>query len=394
MLLCSCATKNPVHPPLPPPIPFTRDADHLFIRLRLENGKEVPVIIDTGSTGTVLDKSFEPFLGNCQGTQKVDFPFFGKQVLNVYQTPKLFLGSTPLLAGKQILTVDLKMFQDDRPIMGILGMDCLRNYCLQINFVDHKIHFLDPDQPGVGDHALKYEVKYKYDDGIPWVRGRFFDKSSSRWEIDTGCTADIAPTPAPLQEMQVQTSNHLVLFGHENSTNGFPPEVFWFYPKIIFNQETCTNFLWTDAHGNNLIGLRFLSRHLTTLDFPKRTLYLEPGNAESLADKDSLTNFIGSSFGDDLYAFSTKATQFLAGLAKKNQLPGLSKNNHGTITMNQTFKEMTNYPVSLTFQAIKEKDDHQYHYTVSQSSKTDPVKLQRAWQTDAKGNLLREYPVP
>jgi hypothetical protein len=199
------------------------------------------------------------------------------------------------------------MFQEDRPIMGILGMDCLRNYCFQINFADHKIHFLDPDQPEIGNHALKYQVKYKYDDGIPWIRGRCFDKSPARWEIDTGCTADIAPTPKPLREMQVQTTAHLVLSGHNNSTNGFPPEVFWFYPKIIFNQEACTNFLWTDAHGNNLIGLRFLSRHLTTLDFPERTLYLEPGNAESLADKDSLTNFIGSSFGDDLYAFSERS---------------------------------------------------------------------------------------
>ena len=394
MLLCSCATENLVRPPLPPPIPFTQDTDHIYIQLRLENGKEIPVIVDTGSTSTVLDKSLEPLLGNCLGTQKADFPFFGERVLNVYRTPKLFLAGTPLLTDRRIFAVDLKMIQEDRPIMGMLGMDCLRNYCLQINFADHKIHFLDPDQPGIGSRAVKYLVKYKSYDGIPWIHGRFFGQSSARWEIDTGCTADIAPTPKPLREMQVQTSNHLVLFGHKNSTNGFPPEVFWFYPNIIFNQEACTNFMWTDAHGNNLIGLRFLSRHLTTLNFPKRTLYFEPGDAESLADTSNLTNFVGNSFGNAIYAFSTRATQFLADLAKKHQLPGLSENDRGTIAMNQILNGITNYPISVVFVAIKKKDKHQYHYTVSQPSQTSPVKLQRAWQTDAKGHLLQEYPVP
>lgn len=400
MLLCSCATADPVRPPLPPPIPFSQDAENLYIQLRLENGKEIPVGVDTGSPTTVLDKSLEPLLGNCAGTEKADFLFFGKQVLNVYPAPKLYLGDTQLSANQWIFTGDLKMIQEDedRPIMGLLGMDCLRRYCLQINFADHKIHFLDPDQPGIGSHALKYRMKYDHSDGTPWIHARFLGKSSARWEIDTGCTADIAPTPKPLREMQVQTSSQVVLTGHKISTNGFPPEVFWYYPKIIFNQEACTNFLWTDAHGNNLIGLRFLSRHLTTLDFPKRTLYLEPGTTEALADTRNLTNFIDNftdnSFGNDLYAFSTKAAQFLVGLTKKYELPGFSKNERGTITINQTFDGMTNYPVSLAFVAIKEKDDHQYHYTVLQSSKTSPVKLQKAWQTDAKGNFLKEYPVP
>src|SRR5690242_8654186 len=42
---------------------------HLIVNLRLDNGDSLPFIVDTGSTGTVFDKSFESKLGKRLGKQ-------------------------------------------------------------------------------------------------------------------------------------------------------------------------------------------------------------------------------------------------------------------------------------------------------------------------------------
>ena len=42
---------------------------HLVVTLRLQSGEELPFLVDTGSPMTVLDKSLEPQLGKCLGTE-------------------------------------------------------------------------------------------------------------------------------------------------------------------------------------------------------------------------------------------------------------------------------------------------------------------------------------
>lgn len=47
-----------------------------------------------------------------------------------------------------VRTVDFKQLskQVGDSIIGILGMDCLRHYCLQLDFAAGKMRFLDPKQ--------------------------------------------------------------------------------------------------------------------------------------------------------------------------------------------------------------------------------------------------------
>jgi hypothetical protein len=171
---------------------------------------------------------------------------------------------------------------------------------------------------------------------------------------------------------------------------------FYFCPHIIFNNEACTNFIWSDSRGENLLGLRFLSRHLTTLNFPKRMMYLQHSNAESLADKDSVTNFMSNTLAQTLYTFAPVAIKFLTNLKEADQLPGWLKNEPGEIHISWQPKDdnLEVYPVSQTFIAIEKGDVSQYHYIVVQPSKNSALKLQRAWRTDAKGRVVEEYHVP
>jgi hypothetical protein len=53
-----------------------------------------------------------------------------------------------LLTDDRIWVDDLSQRMRNRSLQGILGMDCLRHYCLQLDFVNQELRFLDPDHPG------------------------------------------------------------------------------------------------------------------------------------------------------------------------------------------------------------------------------------------------------
>src|SRR5436190_9291614 len=150
LLLCFPATAGSTHVPLPADVIMNKGAgrgDWLIVKVRLESGEESPFIVDTGSPGSVLDKSFEPRLG----TRLHPFTlrtFFGRQESGLYAAPKLYLGNVPLVTDRYIATFDFKKASACRRsgIMGILGMDCLARYCIQLDFEAGTMRFLKADQ--------------------------------------------------------------------------------------------------------------------------------------------------------------------------------------------------------------------------------------------------------
>src|SRR5512147_1069796 len=75
LFLCSCATtpeSSSISPAtvLPADVTLNEDAGRggwIIVMLRLESGEELPFIVDTGASGTLLDKSLEPKLGKRSG---------------------------------------------------------------------------------------------------------------------------------------------------------------------------------------------------------------------------------------------------------------------------------------------------------------------------------------
>ncbi len=47
------------------------------------------------------------------------------------------------------------------------------------------------------------------------------------------------------------------------------------FPQGAFGGETYTKLI-IDSANHNFLGLRFLARHVVTLNFPKHTMYLRP----------------------------------------------------------------------------------------------------------------------
>ena len=89
---------------------------------------------------------------------------------------------------------------------------------------------------------------------------------------------------------------------------------------------------------------------------------------------------------------TVEAGKFLHNLHEQGKLPGLSKDDHGELKAKVSdFSETVHFPLSLTFQFVKNSDSA-YNYTVERLSMNSDWRLIRAWQTDATDKTVKEFP--
>ncbi len=270
-------TQNAVLAALPRDVPINPEAGRggpLLVPVQLESGEEVPFFVDTGTSCTFLDKSFESKLGNAIDT--ATYQSWGqKKTVKVYAAPKLFLGGVPLaLSSPGIVTDDCQHWGTlaGRPTMGILGIDCLRHYCIQLDFAAGKIRFPD------GEHADRQKwgkafpiVPLNSHDPRPAVAENLFGVQGPHSLIDSGFLTDGWLMPKYFEEW----TNRAVPPAPDKAR--FPNGLFAGekYPLVSLPR--------IDVESDG-IGLRFLARHLVTLDFPKDTLYLQRQRIGPLPD--------------------------------------------------------------------------------------------------------------
>lgn len=323
------------------PVSFNGEAgkgDWIKLNLHFENGTETgPVMVDTGwPYKTVLDKSLAPLLGKRIGSGFFYSPFMGGFVrADTYNTPKLYVGGTQLLMGSRVYVYDLQ--KESKGLKGILGMDCLRHYCVQFDFARDEMRFLDPDVPANG--GFGHPIPLFMIDNLVIARSDCFGTGKVFFCPDTGChECDAMLKPKLLRRLKTnqKTSWSTSFPGVRNkpvNVAGFAKEIFGgeTYNDLIIAQWAGT---WPDG---NLVGLPFLARNLVTFDFPRRTMYLQkqhsgPRNPAVFTEEE--------------------AAKFLVELKKGGQLPGWTTNDFGEGDARDV--PMTNYPVSLTFNLRKE----------------------------------------
>jgi hypothetical protein len=277
MFLCCCATQNAVGSTLPAEVPINQEAGRgggLFVTVCLESGEELPFLVDTGTSFTFFDKSLEPKLGKPIGTRGFQSWGVGRTV-NVYAAPKLYLGGAPLMLPRTgIVTDSCQQWGSTagRPAMGMLSFDCLREYCIQLDFAAGKMRFLDDEQA----HKQKWGrafpiVALNSQDARPAVSLNLFGAQGPHSLIDSGFATDGWLMPQYFQ----QWTNQAVLPARGEAR----------WPNGLFGGEKYpfVSLPRIDVESDG-IGLRFLARHLVTLDFPKQTMYLQRQSIGPLTD--------------------------------------------------------------------------------------------------------------
>jgi hypothetical protein len=274
LLLSFSAIADSIPLQLPIDVTMNKEAgrgDWLIIKIRVENGDELPFMVDTGCPGCVLDKCFEPKLGTRHHFIRL-WTMFGEQESGLYAAPKIYLGNVPLKTGRDIATYGFKKASAFRRhgIMGIIGLDCLVNYCVQLDFTAGKMRFLNPDQVAPIELGEAFPLTLSGESENKKISTRFlsiphaglFGGSNTNLMIDTGYNNDGAIDDG-------------VIKGHY-----FTRVAHFFIPfrdlrvgKCVWNGQDYTKL--RIGTGWNALGLRFMARHLVTFDFPKRRVYLK-----------------------------------------------------------------------------------------------------------------------
>jgi hypothetical protein len=281
LLLCSCVTTGHTSGELPTlrlpdEVAINKGAgrgDLLILTLRLENGKELPFFVDTGASCTCLDKSLEPMLGK-RLTSKRIWTWSGRKVSGFYVAPDLYLGNTRLITGKRIGVLDFAKLSSDsgHPIMGLLGMDCLRNYCIGLDFAAGKLQFLDPNHINTEELGTPFRLATSRLMGGCIVRsGSLVGEKGAKTLVDTGCNIDGLSRSSLFHR---ETMNHKasvidgVAYFPECTWHGEP------YTNLVI-RECPGSWIQQSILGGNALGLKFLARHQVTLNFPRQMMYLK-----------------------------------------------------------------------------------------------------------------------
>ncbi|HEY3855612.1 MAG TPA: hypothetical protein VGO67_14570 [Verrucomicrobiae bacterium] len=246
---------------LPPDTSFNSTAgrgDIIWIKLTSDTSEEYNFGLDTGATVTVLDKSWEGKLEHRPSKRIVGsrWPISG-----VFAAPPLYLGSVRLLTADKVVTEDLAAHFPGRSVAGILGMDCLGHYCLQLDFVENKLRFLESSR--IGEQELGKAFPLTELRGCFFVNDNVAGISGVQSLIDTGCNFDGVLAPPLFRQ-----------WTNQPAANAGTVDVGAHYPDGILGGVAYTKLYLAGDGEQNLIGLHFLARNLVTLNFPGRMLYL------------------------------------------------------------------------------------------------------------------------
>jgi predicted aspartyl protease len=239
---------------LPAEVPINKGAGRgnlLFVPIRFESGEELSFVVDTGSGRTLLDKSLESKLGKRLGTMTIQ-SWGTKSQHAVYAPPRLYLGGALLNTASNVAIFDFTQMSVNtgRPIKGMLSMDCLKHYCLQLDFEAGKLRFLDSSRLNSSELGKAFPVRF------PSGERPFIAHTSLTGGSSTNCLIDTG-------------------FDVDGRVDGGTNKGRIRLQQCVWDGETYTNLIVGQGTNANILGLRFLARHLVTLDFPNRTMYLQ-----------------------------------------------------------------------------------------------------------------------
>jgi hypothetical protein len=294
--LTALAMEPAATPPLPAPVPMNEAAGRgglLIIHVKLGTGEEWPMAVDTGAPITLLDNSLAGRLGRRVGEISI-FSFENRQTGMIYAAPALYLGEVRLAMGSNVFTADLSRLAAgmNPSCKGILGMDCLSHYCLQMDFASREMRFLDAKRLDVGMLGKRYPLQRSAEytrAGIPMIQhAGLLGGAVTNVVIDTGNTGDGMGAGRQIRHHAAgsysgglikRTKHFLAVEGWVNRGVALPGGV-WdgdSYTGLAVARGPREQPDW--------IGLRFLARHLVTLDFPDDALYLKRVRSDPLPGK-------------------------------------------------------------------------------------------------------------
>lgn len=280
------------------PIPFQLADGLIYMQASLNGSSPLWVILDTGSSYTVIDASVSKMLGldfrgdgiaygPGQGSTQ-EFAFAGHATL-------MFAGAE--LDDQTVATLPLEWFSQElgRRVDGFLGSNIFQNYVVEIDYANQLLRFHDPasySYSGSGEH---FPIEFVWDN-IPSVRAEVLTPDGTAIQgvflVDSGATtaiwlsrafSDTHPEFLSAQET-IEVPNVVAVGGEFSARLGRVPAVrlgkfLVSMPLAQFSQNTSGIFATPGLAGT--IGAETLRRFTVIFDYPHREMILEPNKGFS-----------------------------------------------------------------------------------------------------------------
>jgi hypothetical protein len=164
------------------------------------------------------------------------------------------------------------------------------------------------------------------------------------------------------------------LDGHSHKTDGRRKvelnEVIWNgcnYTNVILRQGSLAEGDLKLAETRQVLGIRFLARHLVTFDFPRGKMYLKQTSTGPLAEGDV-----------------EAVAAFLKSLKVAGKLQGSSTEEKGSASA---------APHLLETVAVRKAGNSDIYYYKVRRNSAGGWELERAWRTDGNDRMIEEYPI-
>lgn len=278
-------------------IPFELSGDYIVLKACINDNMPLNLILDTGIRNTIItelnqDDSLDLVVHR---TQKLDGIGQGKSFdVLVSDSNTIHLGKMNL-PGKTVYVFEENIFKlsqyNGRKINGLLGMDILQNYVIQIDYNMMKLRFYDPEtftapsryavKPIVIEHRKAYLILN--------LLSASTEIKPIKMLIDTGAqlnawfqTVSDSTTTLPEQNIYARIGE------------GFSGEVYGYFaripmicmeqycfkePIVVFPEPETIRRVMQYSDRDGTIGSGLLSRFNLYIDIPGQKIYFRPNSS-------------------------------------------------------------------------------------------------------------------
>ena len=276
-----------------PSIHFQLANSLIYVQASLNGSAPLWVILDTGSSFTVIDESVLKMLGlQFAGEGDAYGPGQGsrQKVAFANHTTLMFAGVN--LGNQTVATLPLDWFSRElgRSVDGFLGSNVFRNYVVEIDYANQVLRLHDPATFSYSGSGQRLPLAFRWDN-IPSVQAEVRAQDGTAIQgtflIDSGATTAVWLTrrfseahPEFLSgEQTIEVPNVVAVGGELRARLGRLAAVRLgtfeiSMPLTQFSQNTSGILATPDLAG--IIGAQTLRRFTVIFDYPHREMILEP----------------------------------------------------------------------------------------------------------------------
>ncbi|MEQ8688636.1 MAG: aspartyl protease family protein [Imperialibacter sp.] len=281
-------------------VPFELFGDHIFIKIKVNNSRDLHFIFDSADALTVLNESVAKEIGLTMDHKSIKQSAGGSTSGFLVKHQMVEIGNFEI-KNLEVYATDLSHLEISigRKIDGIIGYDVLSNYVVTIDYGKMKFSVIDPSSYAYSGAGLAFDLKMNT--YVPYVSGTAVlangESLTGDFFLDTGAKAAIdfnGPfvNSNKLVSKMPRNYSYLVSGISKEETTHYRGRIKEFqfgtysFKEVPVGLSQATSGLQSNAKVAGIIGNEILMQFNITFDYSRKKIYLEPNAryGESIAD--------------------------------------------------------------------------------------------------------------